>query len=80
MSINKNQRRKLKALAHHIKAFINIGKQGLSNGVIHSINEKIEIGKSKIIQEGKKLAILSFGARLNETLKAAENLKKKELI
>jgi 1-deoxy-D-xylulose-5-phosphate synthase len=42
-----------------------------------SINEKIEIGKSKIIQEGKKLAILNFGARLNETLKAAENLKKK---
>ena len=40
-------------------------------------SEKIEIGKSKIIQDGKKLAILNFGARLNETLKAAENLKKK---
>ena len=35
-------------------------------------------GKTGInIQEGKKLAILNFGARLNETLKAAENLKKK---
>ena len=45
--------------------------------VLPSINEKIEIGKSKVIQEGKKLAILNFGARLNETLKAAENLKKK---
>ena len=45
--------------------------------VLPSINEKIEIGKSKIIQEGKKLAILNFGARLNETLKASENLKKK---
>ena len=32
---------------------------------------------SKIIKEGKKLAILNFGARLKETLKAAENLKKK---
>ncbi len=42
-----------------------------------SINEKIEIGKSKIILEGKKLVILNFGARLNETLKATENLKKK---
>ena len=42
-----------------------------------SIDEKIEIGKSRIIQEGKKLAILNFGARLNETIKAAENLKKK---
>ena len=42
-----------------------------------NINEKIEIGKSKIIKEGSKLAILNFGARLNETFKAAENLKKK---
>ena len=47
--------------------------------ILPTINEKIEIGKSKIIQEGNKLAILNFGARLSETLKAAENLKKKEL-
>ena len=45
--------------------------------ILPSINEKIEIGKSKIIKEGKKLAILNFGARLNEVLIAAENLKKK---
>ena len=45
--------------------------------ILPSINEKIEIGKSKIIKEGKKLAILNFGARLNETLNAAENLIKK---
>jgi len=45
--------------------------------VLPPINEKIEIGKSKVIQEGKKLAILNFGARLNEILKASENLKKK---
>ena len=45
--------------------------------VLPSIDEKIEIGKSKIIKEGKKLAILNFGTRLNETLKAAENLNKK---
>ena len=38
-----------------------------------NINEKIEIGKSKIIKEGKKVAILNFGARLNETFKAYEN-------
>jgi len=41
------------------------------------INETIEIGKGRIIQEGKKLAVLNFGARLNETLKASESLKKK---
>ncbi|MDC3249703.1 1-deoxy-D-xylulose-5-phosphate synthase [Candidatus Pelagibacter sp.] len=42
-----------------------------------SIDETIEIGKGKIVLEGKKIAILSFGTRLNECLKAAENLKKK---
>ena len=42
-----------------------------------SIDEKIEIGKGKIVLEGKKLAILSFGTRLNECLLAAESLKKK---
>ena len=45
--------------------------------ILPPITEKIVIGKSKIIQEGKKLAILNFGTRLNETLKASENLKKK---
>jgi len=45
--------------------------------VLPSINEKIEIGKSRIIKEGKKLAILNFGGRLNETMIAAENLIKK---
>ena len=52
--------------------------RGTGLGVsLPSINEKIEIGKSKIIKEGKKLAILNFGARLSETLIAADNLKKK---
>ena len=45
--------------------------------MLPSIDEMIEIGKSKIIQEGKKLAILNFGTRLNEILMASENLKKK---
>ena len=31
----------------------------------------------KLAKEGKKLVILNFGARLNETLKASENLNKK---
>ncbi len=41
------------------------------------ITEKLIIGKGNIIQEGKKLAILNFGARLKETMIASENLKKK---
>ena len=41
------------------------------------ITEKLIIGKGNIIQEGKKLAILNFGARLKETMVASESLKKK---
>ena len=50
------------------------------NGVgveLPNINEKLEIGKGRIIKEGKQVAILNFGARLNECLIACENLKKK---
>ena len=50
------------------------------NGIgveLPNISEKIEIGKGRIIKEGKKIAILNFGARLNECLIACENLKKK---
>ena len=52
--------------------------RGIGLGVeLPSINETIEIGKGRVVQEGKKLAVLNFGARLNETFKASENLKKK---
>ena len=50
------------------------------NGIgvdLPSIEEKIKIGKGRIVQEGKKIAILNFGARLNETLKASQILEKK---
>ena len=53
------------------------------NGVgvdLPGINETIEIGKGKIILEGKHLAILNFGARLNECKKASEILKKKGIM
>ena len=43
------------------------------------ISEKIEIGKGRIIQEGKKIALINFGARLNECKIAAQNLEKKGL-
>ena len=42
-----------------------------------SIDEKLDIGKGRIIKEGKKIAILNFGARLQETLFASEILAKK---
>ena len=50
------------------------------NGVgieLPTISEKIEIGKGRIIKEGKNVAIINFGARLNECLIARENLSKK---
>ena len=50
------------------------------NGIgtdLPTINEKIEIGKGRIISEGKKIALLNFGTRLNECLLAKESLSKK---
>ncbi|MEC7136990.1 MAG: 1-deoxy-D-xylulose-5-phosphate synthase [Pseudomonadota bacterium] len=50
------------------------------NGVgvkLPSINEILDIGKGKIINEGKKVAILNFGARLEECKKANERLSAK---
>ena len=52
------------------------------NGIgimLPDISEKIEIGKGRIIQEGKKIALINFGARLNECKIAAQNLQKKGL-
>ena len=42
-----------------------------------SIDEKIAIGKGRIIQEGKQICILSLGTRLEECKIAAEDLKNK---
>ena len=50
------------------------------NGIgveLPQINEILEIGKGRIIREGKKVAILSFGGRLQECIKAANNLEAK---
>ena len=44
---------------------------------IPAINETLSIGKGRIIKEGKKAAILNFGARLQECIKASEILLKK---
>ena len=42
-----------------------------------SIKEILEIGKAKIIKEGKKVALLNFGTRLEECKKASEKLLSK---
>ncbi len=50
------------------------------NGVgvqLPSIKEVLEIGKAKIIKEGKKVALLNFGTRLEECKKASEKLSSK---
>ncbi len=52
--------------------------RGNGTGVtIPSINEQLKIGKGRIIKEGKKAAILSFGTRLEECKRASEILFKK---
>ena len=50
------------------------------NGVgieLPSIKETLEIGKGRIIKEGKKAAIINFGTRLDECKKASEKLFRK---
>ena len=52
--------------------------RGIGVGMnLPDITEKLVIGKSRIIREGKKVAMLNFGTRLKECLIAEENLKKK---
>ena len=50
------------------------------NGIgvnLPSIKETLEIGKGRIIQEGKKVALLNFGTRLQQCREASEILLKK---
>jgi len=50
------------------------------NGIgvdLPNIKDFLQIGKGRIIKEGKKVAILSFGGRLQECLKAAKKLDTK---
>ena len=50
------------------------------NGIgiqLPSIKEVLKIGKARIIKEGKKVALINFGARLEECKKASEKLNKK---
>jgi 1-deoxy-D-xylulose-5-phosphate synthase len=48
------------------------------NGIglpLPKVPERLEIGKGRIVREGKKVAILSLGTRLQEALKAADALE-----
>ena len=50
------------------------------NGIgveLPSIKETLDIGKGRIIKEGKKVAIINFGTRLEECKKASEKLLRK---
>ncbi len=52
------------------------------NGVgveLPEVPQKLEIGKGRIVREGTKVALLSLGTRLAESLKAADQLEAKGL-
>lgn len=53
--------------------------RGNGVGVALPEPELLEIGKGRIVREGKKVAILSLGTRLAEALKAADALEAKGL-
>jgi len=49
--------------------------RGSATGIaIPETPERLEIGKGRMVREGKKVAILSLGTRLGEALKAADQL------
>ncbi|HEY5711318.1 MAG TPA: 1-deoxy-D-xylulose-5-phosphate synthase [Allosphingosinicella sp.] len=49
--------------------------RGNGTGIaLPAVPERLEIGKGRIVREGKKVAILSLGTRLEEALKAADML------
>ena len=52
--------------------------RGQGIGADMTVKAKIlDIGKGELIKEGNNLAILSFGARLNDCIIASNNLAKK---
>jgi 1-deoxy-D-xylulose-5-phosphate synthase len=54
--------------------------RGNGTGVdMPTVPEALEIGKGRIVREGRQVAILSLGTRLEEALKAAETLEAKGL-
>ncbi|MEP7315403.1 MAG: 1-deoxy-D-xylulose-5-phosphate synthase [Sphingomicrobium sp.] len=54
--------------------------RGNGRGVdMPQVPQKLEIGKGRVVREGKKVAILSLGTRLEEAEKAAELLEAKGL-
>ena len=54
--------------------------RGNGTGVaLPEVPQQLEIGKGRVVREGKKVAILSLGTRLAEAIKAAETLDAKGL-
>ena len=54
--------------------------RGEGTGVaIQAVPTRLEIGKGRIVQEGKTVALLSLGTRLGDALKAAAELESKGL-
>jgi 1-deoxy-D-xylulose-5-phosphate synthase len=50
--------------------------RGNGTGVtIPAVPERLEIGKGRLVREGRQVAILSLGTRLEEALKAADQLE-----
>ena len=50
-----------------------------TGALLPEIPERLEIGKGRIVREGKKVAILALGTRLAEAIKAADTLDAKGL-
>src|SRR3546814_13445383 len=54
--------------------------RGSGTGVaLPDVPQRLEIGKGRVVRQGTKVAILSLGTRLEEAIKAADQLEAKGL-
>jgi len=65
MKINKHQRRELKRLAHSLKVSANIGKSGVTDGVISSLDE---------ILDNKELIKIKFTQNKNSRVELSSKI------
>jgi len=73
MKLNSVQIKKLKSLAHHLKPAVNIGKEGVNDGVLNSISEVLE--KNELIKIKFSKNKDSKGVLSNQITKSTNSLK-----
>lgn len=77
MALNPKQRAHLRSLAHHLKPIQQIGKEGLTEAVVRTIQDALntrELLKVKV-QEAAPLSARDAGAELAQRIEQAEHVQ-----